>query len=82
MCGVAITCGNWASDQSVGGSCSNTSSAAPPTIPLSIARRSAFFVDQLAARRIHDPDSRLAPREPFVVEQVRVSVVDGRCSVR
>jgi hypothetical protein len=41
MCGVLITCGNLASDQSVGGSFSKTSRAAPATMPVSMACRNA-----------------------------------------
>jgi hypothetical protein len=41
MCGVAMTCGSFASRQSDGGSVSNTSTAAPATCPDSIASASA-----------------------------------------
>ena len=52
MCGVAMTCGSWASDQSAGGSVSNTSRPAPPTTPASMARAQRGLVDQLAARGV------------------------------
>ena len=52
MCGVAITCGSLASDQSDGGSFSNTSSAAPATMPRLDRAAERRLVDQLAARRV------------------------------
>ena len=71
MCGVATTCGSWASDQSAGGSFSNTSSAGAGDDAASRSRgASARFVDQLAARGVDDADARLAAREALVVEQV------------
>ena len=70
MCGVATTCGSWASDQSSGGSRSKTSRAAAATIPAVDRRPKRFFVDQLAARRVDDPNAGPAAREPIVVEQM------------
>ena len=70
MCGVATTCGSLASAQSAGGSFSKTSSAAAATMPCSIARLQRRLVDQLAARRVDDPDARLHPRKAVVVEEM------------
>ena len=54
----------------MGGSCSNTSSPAPATMPLFDRAAKRRFVDQLAARRVDEPQARLAARKAFVVEQM------------
>ncbi len=70
MCGVATTSGRAASDQSRGGSVSNTSRPAPATMPAVDGPAERGFVDELAARRVHEAHARLARREPGIVEQV------------
>ena len=67
MCGVATTCGSWASRHSFGGSTSNTSSAAPATCPDSIASASA-------ASSISSPRAVLTIRMPRLHLASRVRV--------
>ena len=69
---------------------SNTSRPAPATWPRFDRVRKRGFVNQFAARRVHDSDTRLAPRQPGGVEkvpglrgrrQVQRDVVRGRAEI-
>ena len=67
-CGVTTTCGSPRSGPEYG-SVSNTSSAAPATLPERIASTSAVLVDEPAARGVDDPHAVLHPRERRRIEE-------------
>ena len=68
-CGVTTTPGSPNNGESVHGSVENTSSAAPPTWPCSIAVGQRGFVDDAAARHVDDADARLGLGQQLGVDQ-------------
>ena len=70
MCGVAMTCGSFASRHSARWLTFEHVEAGAGDMPRLDRIGQRRLVDQLAAGRVHDPDTRLAPCQPGGIEQV------------